>query len=96
MGSAMKFSSSQAQNLSGTFKTQGKKFNTVKKDLDKNINEVMAYWKGESQDEFKKQYTKFAPSLEELQKLTESISKQLDQVVSIKEKTERSIMNMFK
>lgn len=92
----MTFSAKQADGIITQLNQEAKQINSIRSDLEKNINEVKNYWKGDSQDKFYSQYTKFKPSLEELEKLVTSIGKQLKEISDLKEATEKKIAASFK
>ena len=92
----MTFSSQKAQSVVKELQNEAKQVNTIKTDLSKNINEVTGYWKGDSQSAFLAQYKKFSPSLDQLQELVTSISKQLTEIAQYKESVEKKIASAFK
>ncbi|ADZ85420.1 WXG100 family type VII secretion target [Cellulosilyticum lentocellum] len=92
----MTFSVGQAKTMSTKLKSEAKKVDGIKSNLDKDIKDVNSYWKGDSQDAFNAQYTKFAPSLVELSKLVTDIGTQLGKIADIKEQTEKKIAASFK
>lgn len=92
----MTFSVGQAKTVSSNLKSEAKKVDSIKSSLDKDIKEVKSYWKGDSQEAFNAQYTKFAPSLQELSQLVTDIGTQLGKIADIKEQTEKKIAASFK
>lgn len=92
----MTFSVGQAKTMSTKLKSESKKVDGIKSNLDKDIKDVNSYWKGDSQDAFNAQYAKFAPSLVELSKLVTDIGTQLGKIADIKEQTEKKIAASFK
>lgn len=92
----IRFSVEQAKGVSDGFKNNSTKITSIKGSLDSNIDKVTKGWEGISQTAFLAQYKKFAPSLEELSKLTANIAKTLDSISTTKQATEKKIAESFR
>lgn len=92
----IRFSVKDAETVSGKFESNSKKITSIKGSLDSNIDKVTKGWEGSSQTAFLAQYKKFAPSLDELAKLTTNIAKTLDSISTTKQATEKKIADSFK
>lgn len=94
--SQLKFSVGQAEGVATQLSNQSKKILSIVDSLNKDINQVEQWWKGESSSAFIGQYKRFEPSLKELSTLSQKIAEQMRKISSIKQEQEKKIAGMFK
>lgn len=92
----LKFNLKQAEAVQQALSKEAKQITSIIASLNKDINQVESWWKGDSQGGFIQQYKRFEPSLKELSTLAEQISQQMAKIASIKAENEKKIAGMFK
>ncbi|MNJ63936.1 WXG100 family type VII secretion target [Paenibacillus bouchesdurhonensis] len=94
--SNLTFSPGQARSVAKSILNKGRNANEIVEQLDREINSVEGWWKGESSQAFVQEFRDLKPNLKKLVECVENISKNLDKIADIKEQSERDIASALR